>query len=263
MAKKKSRKKSRKSRKNKRRRNPLSRRRRRNPDLGSLVKTIAGEGGENVINAAVGAVGGGAALAIASKLLGERLGEGTLGQGALAVAAGVGGGVVALLASNALVGTSPKLAQFLATSAAPVATVAIGIGLWNMVQGQVTEWLAGRGLAGYGSWGKEFDGYLGQSVLDEFTSGVSPGTAGYLGAGVIADTENVENVFAGYEPLGDIYGNQRLGSFEAEPGFAGHVAEIPNPADQQVADQMKHDAGHYGPLSGYGDHMFDPTFEVA
>ena len=66
-----------------------------------------------------------------------------------------------------------------------------------------------------------------------------------IAASDLADPE--ENPFLGsYDPLGDIYNNQRVGSFEAEPGFGGFVPESANPRDQQVADEMKHSAGHYG-----------------
>jgi hypothetical protein len=139
------------------------------------------------------------------------------------------------------------------------------LGLWSIAQPVVEPWAdtlnAKLGFAGLGSWTKEFDG-LGQAYYDEFTTGVSPGMDGYLGQPVIAAsdlTDPEENPFlSGYEPLGDIYNSQRLGSFEAEPGLGGFTPETPNPRDQQVADAMKHSGGHYG---GYEGTLFEPFIE--
>lgn len=60
------------------------------------------------------------------------------------------------------------------------------------------------------------------------------------------------------ETLGDIYGNQRLGSFEYEGAglngyemFGAHEPEDANVMHQQIADRAKHDAGLMG-YSGLG-----------
>jgi hypothetical protein len=80
-----------------------------------------------------------------------------------------------------------------------------------------------------------------------------------LGQPVVAATDLLnpeDNPFlSGYEPLGDIYNTQRLGSFESERGLAGFVPETPNSRDQQVADTMKNAAGDYG---GYEGTLFEP-----
>jgi len=246
----------------KRRKNPMSlRKRRRNPDVQAAVREVAGEKGRNILNAAVAAVAGGASLAIGSKLLGERVGQGSVGQGVLAIASGVGGGAVALMAANAL--GPGAVGNFLRQAAVPGALGAMTLGFWKIAQGPVEGWLGERGLAGLGSWQKEFEG-LGQSYYDEFTPGVSPGMSG-LGQPVVAATDLLspeDNPFlSGYEPLGDIYNTQRLGSFESERGLAGFVPETPNPRDQQVADVMKNAAGDYGNYGGYEGTLFEPIIE--
>lgn len=48
----------------------------------------------------------------------------------------------------------------------------------------------------------------------------------------------------GYERLGDIYGSQRLGSFEREGNLGGFVAEPSNTINQQTADEAAMDAAH-------------------
>jgi len=253
-------KKSRSRSRSKKRRNPLSRRR-RNPAMGDLVKSVAGEGGKNIMYAGVAAVGGGAVLAIGSKLLGERVGEGSVGQGILAVASGIGGGVAALKISEML--GAGTVGDFLRQAAIPGAIGAMTLGFWKIAQAPVEGFLEAKGLAGWGSWSKEFEGYspYGQAYYDEFTTGVAPGMEGYFGQPVVAATDLVDpedNPFlSGYEPLGDIYNSQRLGSFEAESGLAGFVPETANPRDQQVADTMKHSAGHYGGYEGLDGSLWD------
>lgn len=242
-----------------RRKNPMVlRKRRRNPDVQAAVREVAGDKGKNIINALVAAVAGGASLAVGSKLLGEHVGQGSVGQGVLAVATGVGGGAAALMLAD-VVGPG-TLGNFLRQAAIPGAVGAMTLGFWKIAQGPVEGWLGGRGLAG---WQKEFEG-LGQTYYDEFTPGVSPGMSG-LGQPVVAATDLMnpeDNPFLsgrrgmnGYEPLGDIYNTQRLGSFESERGLAGFVPETPNPRDQQVADVMKNAAGDYG---GYEGTLFEP-----
>lgn len=261
--KRKAKKKSRSKRSRSRSKKALARRRRlrRNPAMGDLVKTVAGEGGKNIMYAGVAAVGGGAVLAIGSKLLGERVGEGSVGQGILAVASGIGGGVAALKLSEML--GAGAVGDFLRNAAIPGAIGAMTLGFWKIAQTPVEAFLEEKGLAGWGSWSKEFEGYspYGQSYYDEFTTGVAPGMEGYLGQPVVAAADLVDpedNPFlSGYEPLGDIYNSQRLGSFEAEPGFGGFVPESANPRDQQVADSMKSAAGHYGGYEGLGGSLWD------
>ena len=140
------------------------------------------------------------------------------------------------------------------------------LGAWALAQPIVEPWAdklnAKLGFAGFGSFHREFEGY--GSYYDEFTPTVSPGNLKGYGQVTTASIEDVDNPFAnlegmsGYEPLGDIYNSQRLGSFEAEPGFHGFVPETANPRDQQVADEMKHAAGHYGGYEGYGATPNDP-----
>ena len=264
MASKKRKKKSR-SRSRNRSRSRSKRRRlaRRNPAMGDLVKSVAGEGGKNIMYAGVAAVGGGAALAIGSKLLGERVGEGSVGQGILAVASGIGGGVVALKLSE-LLGPG-RLGDFLRSAAIPGAIGAMTLGFWKIAQSPVEGFLEQRGLAGWGAWTKEFEGYspYGQAYYDEFTDSVSPGGGNMNGFGqpVVAATDLVDpedNPFlSGYEPLGDIYNGQRIGSFETESGLAGFVPETANPRDQQVADEMKYAAGVYGGYEGLSGSLWD------
>jgi len=241
----------------KRRKNPmvLRSKRRRNPDVQAAVREVAGDKGRNILNAVVAAVVGGASLAVGSKLLGERVGQGSVGQGVLAVASGVGGGAAALMLADML--GPGTLGNFLKQAAIPGAVGAMTLGFWKIAQGPVEGWLGERGLAGMGAWQKEFEG-LGQSYYDEFTPGVSPGMSG-LGQPVVAASDLLspqDNPFlSGYEPLGDIYNTQRLGSFESERGLAGFVPEIANARDQQVADTMKNAAGDYG---GYEGTLFEP-----
>lgn len=257
--------KKRKSRsKGRRRKNPLSKRR-RNPGLGEIKDEFLGPDLDNVKTAALMAVGGGLALAVGTAAFGSRLGSGNIGKGAVAILSGVVGGVIAKKVGEMLPGA---LGGFLSAAAVPGAMGAMVLGMWSIAQPMVEPWAdtlnAKLGFAGLGSWTKEFDG-LG-SYYDEFTTGVAPGMAGYFGQPVIAAVDDTcadgNNPFcgvAGYEPLGDIYNSQRLGSFEAEPGFGGFVPETANPRDQQVADVMKHDAGHYGGFEGalWDDPAFD------
>jgi hypothetical protein len=143
------------------------------------------------------------------------------------------------------------------------------LGAWAIAQPVVEPWADGLnaklGFAGLSSWSKEFDGMGSfhkefESYSNEWTGAVSPGNIAGYGQVTTASIADEDNPFlAGYEPLGDIYNSQRLGSFEAEPGFGGFVPETANPRDQQVADEMKHAAGHYG---GYEGTLFEPTFEA-
>ena len=255
--------KKRKSRSSRRRRkNPLSRRR-RNPGLAEIKDEFLGPDLDNVKTAALMAVGGTLALAVGTAAFGSRLGTGNIGKGLVAILSGVVGGVVAKKLGEML---GPNtLGNFLSAAAVPGAMGAMVLGLAAVAQPVVEPWAdtinAKLGFAGLGAWTKEFDG-LGQAYYDEFTTGVAPGMDGYLGQPVIAATDltdPADNPFlSGYEPLGDIYNSQRIGSFEAEPGLGGFVPETANPRDQQVADEMKHAAGVYG---GYEGTLFEPFIE--
>lgn len=260
MAKRKRKSKKSRSRRSKRK-NPLARRRRRNPDLGMIKDQFLGPELGNVKKAAMMAVGGGMALAVGTAAFGARLGSGAIGKGLVAMLSGVIGGVVVSKLGEMLV-PGNAMVQELAVNGAIGAMV---LGVWALAQPVVEPWAdtlnARLGFAGLGAWTKEFDG-LGQAYYDEFTTGVAPGMDGYFGQPVIAATDltdPADNPFlSGYEPLGDIYNSQRLGSFEAESGLGGFVPETANPRDQQVADEMKHAAGHYG---GYEGTLFEPFIE--
>jgi len=249
-----------------RRKNPtvLRSKRRRNPDVQAAVSEVAGVKGQNILNAVVAAVAGGASLAVGSKLLGERVGQGSVGQGVIAVASGLGGGAVALMLADML--GPGTLGNFLKQAAVPGAIGAMTLGFWKIAQGPVEGWLGQHGL---GAWQKEFQGY--GSWSNEFTPGVSPGQIhglgqerdpdGSLPVGTSGANPNTllnpaDNPFlSGYERMGNIYNTQRLGSFERERGIGGFVPETPNARDQQVADTMKNAAGDYG---GYEGTLFEP-----
>lgn len=272
-------KRKRKSKKSRRRRskrkNPLARRRRRkNPlDLDSIKARFLGPDLDNVKQAAMMAVGGGLALAVGTAAFGSRLGGGALGKGLVAILSGVVGGVVVSELGKAV---APDV-QFIQQLAVAGAMGAMVLGAWAIAQPVVEPWAdninARLGFAGLGAWTKEFDG-LGQAYYDEFTSGVAPGMDGYFGQPVIAATDlqspadnpwiaaedAAKGTMGAYEPLGDIYNSQRLGSFEAE-GLGGFVPETANPRDQQVADEMKHAAGMYGGYEGMGGTLFEPFID--
>jgi hypothetical protein len=267
MAKRKAKKRKSRSKGRRRRKNPLSKRR-RNPGFAEIKDEFLGHDLGNVKTAALMAVGGGLALAVGTAAFGSRLGTGNVGKGAVAILSGVAGGVIAKMAGNALPGA---VGDFLSAAAVPGAMGAMVLGIWSVAQPVVEPWAdtlnAKLGFAGLGSWSKEFDG-LGQAYYDEFTAGVSPGMDGYFGQPVVAATDLMDpedNPFlSGYEPLGDIYNSQRLGSFEAERGLGGFVPETANPRDQQVADEMKHAAGDYGSYGGYESMdgtLFEPFIE--
>jgi hypothetical protein len=270
----------------KNRRNPS---RRRNPDFDAIKNKFLGPKLENVKTAAIMAAGGGFALAVGSAVAGAKFGDAATGsvmaKGLVAILSGVVGGVAA-----DFLGQKTGI-TFLSDAAVPGAMGAMVLGIWSLVQAPVENAAAttihSTGLA---EWKAEFDG-LGQSYYDEFTKTVSPGAApaappakgvaGWLGQAVTAPGESpfhgwnlgmnpvtapgTDNPFAGYEPLGDIYGSQRLGSFEAESGYGEFVSETGNPRDQQPADVMKAQAGAYGgkALAGYeGAGPFDSAIQL-
>jgi len=248
------------------RRNPYALRR-RNPSLAEIKREFLGDNLENVKKSLIMAAAGGFSLVVGSALIGARFGESAPAKGLVAIVSGVAGGVTAKVLGEKLG------SRFLQDAAVPGAMGAMVLGLWALIQQPVENAAAtvlhgtsaSTGTAGWGSWTKEFDtpalSGLGQSYYDEFTRGVSPGMNG-LGQPVVAaaDVHNPEaNPFLhGYEPLGDIYNSQRIGSFEAEPGLGSFVAENANPRDQQVADVMKNASGAYG---GYEGTLFDPFIE--
>jgi len=257
----------------KNRRNPLTLRR-RNPGFATIksdffnVKECLPDGRVvehewgNLKNVVLGTAAGGFSLAVGSALIGARFGDSAAGKGLLAVVSGVAGGIVFKMLGDKM------NVRLLSDIAVPGATGAMILGLWSLIQAPVenaaSTVLHGAGVpgttAGWGAWTKEFDG-LGQSYYDEFTKGVAPGMSG-LGQPVVAAadmTDPSHNPFLhGYEPLGDIYNTQRLGSFEAESGLGAFTAENANPRDQQVADVMKNASGAYG---GYEGSPFDPFVE--
>ena len=278
------------------RRNPS---RRRNPDFEAIKNKFLGPKLENVKTAAIMAAGGGFALAVGSAVAGAKFGDAATGsvlaKGVVAILSGVVGGVAA-----DFLGQKTGI-TFLSDAAVPGAMGAMVLGIWSLVQAQV-ENAAAKTIhsTGLAEWKAEFPGIagLGQSYYDEFTKTVSPGAApatsgkgvaGWLGQPVVAldglgqpvvaldgyGSDRDDNPFMnGYEPLGDIYGSQRLGSFEAESGYGGgygeFVSEKGNPRDQQAADYMKAQAGAYGQVkkSGmagyeYGDvNPFDSAIQL-
>jgi hypothetical protein len=264
--------KKRKSRKTRRRRNPLSRRRRRrNPDLGAVKDRFLGPDLENVKKAAIMALGGGLALGVGTAAFGTRLGAGNVGKGLVAVLSGVVGGLAVDFLGKTIGG---DLGQMLQDAAVPGATGAMVLGLWAVAQ-PVVEPIAGNinaklGFAGWlGDFGQGASGGVldmiggknryvsdqpgfGQAYYDEFTHGVAPGMDGLgtvdmslvpdaLRAAVLNDEDDDEGVgfgiqgYNGYERLGDIYNGQRIGSFEAEPGFGSYQAAPLNTINQQDA----------------------------
>jgi hypothetical protein len=256
------RKKKSKAKKSRRRKNPLARRRRRrNPDLGAVKDRFLGPDLENLKTAAVMALGGGLALGVGTAAFGTRLGAGNIGKGLVAVLSGVVGGLAIDFLGKTLGG---DLGGTLQSMAVPGAMGAMVLGAWTIAQ-PIVEPIADNlnaklGFAGLDAWTKEFEdrGLSGfGAVVEEFSGKpvAHPGRGKGLDEwGNVIETQswvsdpskNPFQGYNGYEPLGDIYNDQRIGSFEAEPGFGVHEKEVANARDQQVADEMKHAAGHYG-----------------
>lgn len=240
-----------------RRKNPLARR--RNPAIMDTAKEVVNK--ENLKAVAAQAVGGGLALTVGTLLLGPQLGGmGAAGRAAVTVASGVGGAILLSQLGDRLAPRVPQ-AAVLAQLAMPVATGAMVLGAWELARTHVESAVAkARGAVGLGSWTKEFAG-LGQSYYDEFTRGVAPGMEG-LGQAVVPHFTAEDNPFlSGYEPLGDVYNSQRLGTFEAETGMGGFVPEVAKARDQQVADQMKAAAGAFGGLGQDPSTLFEPFIQ--
>lgn len=240
---------------------------RRNPSLAEIQAEFLGPDLKNLKTVGIMTVFGGFALAVGSAVAGAQFGasaSSTFGKAAVAMLSGILGGIAVHFAGDKL--SMPALKD----AAVPGAMGAMVLGLWSLVQAPVENAAAALtgtiisapapvtpAVSGYGSWTKEFNG-LGQSYYDEFTKGVSPGMNG-LGQPVIASTVGADNPFLhGYEPMGDIYNSQRLGSFEAEPGFGAFTPENANPRDQQVADSMKASSGAYGNYGAYEGMPNDP-----
>ena len=227
-------KKRKKSRKRKRK-NPLSRRRRRrNPDIAGVVKSLVNV--ENIKTAAILAVGGGAALTIGGALAGEKLGESNVAKAGIAIGSGVLGALILSLAGEKV----PALAP-LAAAAPTVALGAMALGLWELARGPVEDAITkARGAVGLASWDPEFG-----SWADEWNKEnvLMPG-GGAAQFGLTAAIADEDNEFGSYEAMGDIYANQRLGSFESE--FGAFEAETALARDQQVRDEMAFQKGLIG-----------------
>lgn len=224
----------------------MSRRRRKNPIGGFDVKktafTILGADpatGEldyhNVKRAVMAAAGGGLALGVATAALGKHVETGTnMGKAVVALAAGVGGGVV--LHGIAEAADSDMLKE-LAVAGAFGAMV---LGGWQLLQPFIEPigenlnmklglagWLGEEGISTYTS-----DTFAGWSPYGAFVEEkVLPGLGQVVESWSDQDQAELEAGLGStaYEPLGDIYNSQRLGSFESEGGLAGFVPENPDP----------------------------------
>lgn len=244
----------------KRRKTKMAKRARRNP-VETIKKVLLKE---NLVKALVAGVGGGAAMALGAAVVGNRLGETSAAQAAVGVGGGLlGAAILGLVGKKA----SGKVAEVARMAAPLVGAGAISLSVWELARPTVVDAVGkARAALGLGAWTKEFSGYrLGQSYYDEFTPGVSPGGSGVagLGAGPNPILDAKDNPFmesgslSAYEPLGDVYNTQRLGSFERESGFGSFQPEEANPRDQQIADQAKHQAGFYGGLGAAT--LFEPV----
>jgi len=240
-----------KRKKSRKRKNPLARRRRRNPDIVGTVKEVVNV--ENLKTAVLLAVGGGAALTLGSALAGEKVGESNIAKAAVAIASGIGGSVLLSQLGDRL--NQPMLSQ----AAAPVALGAIALGLWEVARGPVEDAVTkARGAVGLASWdvefGPEFGSWSNEWNKQNFLMPGGGAAQHQLGQAVTAAIDPEDNEFGSYEALGDIYGNQRLGSFESE--FGAFEAEVAMSRDQQVRDEMAYQKGLVGGkpagLSGYG-----------
>lgn len=236
-------------------------RKRRNPVRKNPVETVKKVLQKDaLLRDVITGIGGGAAMALGAALVGSRAGTGQLAQTAVAVGGGLLGSAVLALVGKKAPGKVGEVAKM----AAPlVGAGAITLSVWELARPTVLDVIGkARAALGLGSWTKEFDG-LGQSYYDEFTPGVSPGRGGVagFGAGPNPVLDPADNPFletgslSAYEPLGDVYNTQRLGSFERE-GLGSFHPEEANPMHQQIADQAKHQAGFYGGLGAAT--LFEP-----
>lgn len=237
--------------KRKSRKRKMSRRRRKNPvggfDIKKTAFTILGADpatGEldyhNVKRAVMAAAGGGLALGVATAALGKHVETGTnMGKAIVALAAGVGGGVALHGIAEA---TDSDMLKELAVAGAFGAMV---LGGWQLVQPFVEPaaetfsqkiglagWLGEEGISTYTS------DVAGWSPYGAFVEETVPGLGQTVTAWTEADTDALMAEQAGlgsYEPLGDIYNSQRLGSFEGE-GLGKFVVE---PTDALMYQQDK------------------------
>lgn len=224
-----------------------SKKRRRNPTALATAEQVVSV--KNLKTAGIATVGGLAALAAGTALVGDRVGAGKLAQAVAAVAGGVVGAVVLDQLGEKL--NKPELSALVPT----VALGALVIGFAEALRDPVTSAISSaRSAVGLSDWGPEFKPLsgLGQTYSDEFHGGRGK-PAGLQGLAALTSGPNpsskgLPNPFtfgsnsgrlSAYEPLGDLFGTQRLGSFEAESGFGAFVPEIANPINQQIAESMK------------------------
>jgi hypothetical protein len=262
----KKRKKARRSRSRKRSRRKKYR---RNPDFKMLAGQVLGENYANVKTAALMAVGGGLALGIATAALSSRVDTASnLGKGVIALAAGLGGGIAAAWVGETL-GAESGIGRFLTAAAIPGAMGAMVLGFWTIAQPHV-EPIADKMSAklGFAEWQPEYESLEGYSpygaFVDEFAQAK---TMDGFGQPVVVDPTTQEIQFiekeagtSGYEPLGDIYNEQRLGSFEAEPGLGSFQPEVSNLINQQDYEATAAQAGTVASyFQGYdGNDPFEP-----
>jgi len=248
----------RKRKKSRKRKNPLARRRRRNPDVVASVKSVVNADMAKAVVAAV--VGGGAALTVGSALAGEKLGESNAAKAAVAVAGGVLGAVVLDQLSDRVPALS-GLSKALPIQLTPITAVALGavaLGTWELARGPVEDAITkARGAVGLAEWDAEFGSWSDEWNRDNVLmpgGGAAQFAQGKPFSGLTAAIDPEDNEFGSYEPLGDIYNNQRLGSFESE--FGAFEAETALARDQQVRDEMAYQKGLIGGkpagLGGYG-----------
>ena len=247
-------------------------RRRRNPDIKATVNQILGTDAatgaldyHKVKQAVMAAAGGGLALCVATAALGKHVEVGTnMGKALVSLAAGVGGGVVLHAIAEAV---GQPMLQDLAVHGAFGAMV---LGGWQLLQPFVepacekinqslglSGWLGEDGMSTYTSdiagW-SPYGAHVEETIpgLDGF--GISSLTESDVDA-LIAEKSGLGST--AYEPLGDIYGGQRLGAFEMESGFGAHVPEQADALlhqqdkDKAAALIAKRKAGGLGGFAGY------------
>jgi hypothetical protein len=206
-----------KSRKKSRRKNPLSRRR-RNPGVVDTVKDLLEV--EDLKTVALGVLGGGTALVLGSLAIGDKLGQSNVAKAGVAVASGLLGAIALNVAGDKL--GKPALAD----AAKPVAQAAMMFGLFELARGPLEDTVAkARSAVGLADWELEHGAGLG--AWQDETKGwkqLMAGNAGGFGENTVTvDPVDVPTLSGSYEQLGDLMGQQRLGSFESE--FGEFVAE--------------------------------------
>lgn len=244
----------------KRRRNPVAR---KNPveSLKAVVGDLRKKDGKLPVwgSLLVGAVGGGAAMALGAAVGGKAGIAGNLPMAGV----GLGSGIVGAALLDFIGRKVPK-AAILRQVAPAVAAGAVTLTAWELLRQPTMDYAVTplRNAIGLAGWTNEFDG-LGQSYYDEFSTKRS---AAGLGTPVTVPPSAGDNPFlaqgmSGYEQLGNVYDSQRLGSFERETGMGGFTPEVFNPANQQDADVAAHQAGVYGGLAGDASTLFVPFIE--